>query len=98
MKLKTGQFWSQDFKIWICKHYHEGLSASEIAIKAHEELGAIISRNAVIGLVHRCGAGAQRMQNRLGNRFDSNNMRTAMISLPGPEWSMPDLENVRRAA
>lgn len=96
-KLSNG-FWTDEFKAWVSGLYHAGFGSSEIAKQAHEEHDVTISRNAVIGLVHRCGAGAQRMQHRVGNRFDSNNMRSAMISLPGPEWSIPNRENIRRAA
>lgn len=86
MRLKTSHGrWSLEFRDWVKAHYVRGWTASQIAIKAHDELGAVITRNAVIGLAHRIGAGEDRVMQ-------------SVISLPGPVWSMPDLENVRRAA
>jgi len=101
MKLKIGYGrWSDEFKQWIRKRYNLGWSSSMIAIQAHEELGANISRNAVIGLVHRMGAGAERMKHRMPDRYDSEGMRTAMITLPGPAWAIEDMsrEDVRGIA
>jgi hypothetical protein len=102
MKIRNaGGQYTQQFKEWVAALWMKGFSAGQIAKFAHdefEEQAHGISRNSMIGLVHRIGAGSKRLENRNVESYEPHGMRTAWITLSGPEYSIPDLPNVRRAA
>lgn len=94
MKIRTGMLWSEDFKNWVAEHFLGGMSASEVATLARKQFAdqdCGLTRNAVIGIVWRHREVIKAMGKRVSRA-------EAVITLPGPQYSIPDLPNVRRAA
>lgn len=101
MRARIDNRYTEDFKFWCAKRYVDGDTMAQIAEaaqKAFPELRGSFGRNHVLGIVHRAGATTKKLAKGLPRMSDLVGGRMSQISLPGPEWSMPDLPNVRRAA
>jgi GcrA cell cycle regulator len=64
--------WTDEIVAKLTKHWKDGLSCSQIALKLHEEFGVELSRSAVIGKLNRMGmrsnAEVTKLKNKQANR------------------------------
>lgn len=57
---------SAELKAFVLDCASEGMSGNAIATKVYQELKIVKSRNAIIGIVHRCGATLKKSNRRQG--------------------------------